>query len=86
MTITLPSGNSQVWGSETFQCLCQCSIEAVQLHIIDLRKEHTTAMHQLQMDASSLNVALAQHMIKAKADNGEQHQQLRCAVHGCHKA
>ena len=93
MTITLPSGNLHVFESDSAQCgiemsgdCCHCSMEAVQIKIVDLKREHHIAMHQLQMDASSLNVTLAQHMDEARAEIQEQNQQFRCARCACNTA
>ena len=66
--------------------VCHCSMEAVQLQVVDLRQEQTTAMHQLQMDASSLSMALAQHMDEARAELEQQSQQSRCVTHACDMA
>ena len=65
---------------------CHCSMEAVQLHIVDLRQEHTSAMQQLQMDASSLSTALAQHINEARAENEEQSQRCGCVTYACNMA
>ena len=88
-TITLQSGALHVLGSDMAELssdCCQCSMEAVQLHVVGLRQEHTTAMHQLQMDASSLSLALAQHMDEARAENEEHSQRSRCVTHACDMA
>ena len=95
MVMTLPSGSYACshQGSDFPQLLiemsigcCYCSMEVVQRHMIDLRREHLLAMHQLQMDASSLSMALAQHMDEARAKTEEQTQQLRCVTCACDMA
>ena len=58
-------------------------MEAVQLHISDLRQDHTSAMHQLQIDAS---MALSQHMNEARAEIKEQSQRSRCVTCACNMA
>lgn len=93
MTVRLPSGDPHVWESDFSRCViemsrdgCHRSMEAVQIHIVNLRKEHHSAMHQLQMDASSLSVTLAQRMAEARAEIEKQNQRLRCVHCACSPA
>ena len=43
-------------------------------------------MHQLQIDASSLSMALSQHMNEARAEIEEQSQRSRCVTCACNMA